>query len=359
MNAPAMKRLSAGLRLLVLLAAACLTLVLPAVAADSVNAPAGDTGERIKSKTEQMNDSFSALVDTIAADDSDTFSPAQKKHLQGLRDQAKNETARTPPQEFKHQSRNRRVDCVIRERLGDVDGQKKPIGNEDGLCDKEEMAAGGCAEVLDDGIGDDDGICESKGRFDEACVEDCDVDLTMATNKEDNVHQGKRADLEQSLDDMTGVLDEANGRLKTHLAASKKVMIMATACDQSTMGACDYLQCIMADARPNSADVIEGLIGGAAGAKTIADGCRDMANWDLFTTRSWICIVPGLIANGLEAAAVYMETKDDARSSARLDATAACVSESGDQLQTITTSLEGVVNLLRQPPGQRQDYPLK
>ena len=54
-----------------------------------------------------------------------------------------------------------------------------------------------------------------------------------------------------------------------------------------------------------------------------------------------------------------METKDDARSSARLDATAACVSESGDQLQTITTSLEGVVNLLRQPPGQRQDYPLK
>ena len=359
MNAPAMKRLSAGLRLLVLLAAACLTLILPAVAADSVNAPAGDTGERIKGKTEQMNDSFSALVDTIAADDSDTFSPAQKKHLQGLRDQAKNETARTPPQEFKHQSRNRRVDCVIRERLGDVDDNRKTIGNEDGLCDKEEMAAGGCAEVLDDGIGDDDGICESKGKFDEACVEDCDVDLTMAAGKEDNVHPGKRADLEQSLDDMTGVLDEANGRLKTHLAASKKVMAMAAACDQSTMGACDYLQCIMADARPNSADVIEGLIGGAAGAKTIADGCRDMANWDLFTTRSWICIVPGLIANGLEAAAVYMETKDDARSSARLDATAACVSESGDQLQTITTSLEGVVNLLRQPPGQRQDYPLK
>ena len=359
MNAPAMKRLSAGLRLLVLLAAACLTLILPAVAADEVTAPPGDTGEQLKSKTEQMNDSFSSLVDTIAADDSDTFSPAQKKHLQGLRDQAKNETARTPPQEFKHQSRNRRVDCVIRERLGDVDDNRKTIGNEDGLCDKEEMAAGGCAEVLDDGIGDDDGICESKGRFDEACVEDCDVDLTMATNKEDNVHQGKRADLEQSLDDMTGVLDEANGRLKTHLAASKKVMAMAAACDQTSMSACDYLECIMADARPNSADVIEGLIGGAAGAKTLADGCRDMANWDLFTTRSWICIVPGLIANGLEAAAVYMETKDDARSSARLDATAACVSESGDQLQTITTSLEGVVNLLRQPPGQRQDYPLK
>lgn len=359
MNAPAMKRLSAGLRLLVLLAAACLALVLPAVAADEVTAPPGDTGEQLKSKTEQMNDSFSSLVDTIAADDSDTFSPAQKKHLQGLADQAKNETARTPPQEFKHQSRNRRVDCVIRERLGDVDDNRKTIGNEDGLCDKEEMAAGGCAEVLDDGIGDDDGICESKGRFDEACVEDCDVDLTMATNKEDNVHQGKRADLEQSLDDMTGVLDEANGRLKTHLAASKKVMAMAAACDQSTMGACDYLQCIMADARPNSADVIEGLIGGAAGAKTIADGCRDMANWDLFTTRSWICIVPGLIANGLEAAAVFMETRDDSRSATRLDATAACVSESGDQLQTITTSLEGVVNLLRQPPGQRQDYPLK
>ena len=359
MNAPAMKRLSAGLRLLVLLAAACLALVLPAVAADEVTAPPGDTGEQLKSKTEQMNDSFSSLVDTIAADDSDTFSPAQKKHLQGLRDQAKNETARTPPQEFKHQSRNRRVDCVIRERLGDVDDKGKPLGNEDGLCDGVEMAAGGCAEVLDDGIGDDDGICESKGKFDEACVEDCDVDLTMAAGKEDNVHPGKRADLEQSLDDMTGVLDEANGRLKTHLAASKKVMAMAEACDQSTMGACDYLQCIMADARPNSADVIEGLIGGAAGAKTLADGCRDMANWDLFTTRSWICIVPGLIANGLEAAAVYMETKDDARSSARLDATAACVSESGDQLQTITTSLEGVVNLLRQPPGQRQDYPLK
>ena len=137
MNAPAMKRLSAGLRLLVLLAAACLTLILPAVAADEVTAPPGDTGEQLKSKTEQMNDSFSSLVDTIAADDSDTFSPAQKKHLQGLRDQAKNETARTPPQEFKHQSRNRRVDCVIRERLGDVDDNRKTIGNEDVLCDKE------------------------------------------------------------------------------------------------------------------------------------------------------------------------------------------------------------------------------
>ncbi len=359
MNAPAMKRLSAGLRLLVLLAAACLTLILPAVAADEVTAPPGDTGEQLKNKTEQMNASFSALVDTIAADDSDTFSPAQKKHLQGLRDQAKNETTRTPPQEFKHQSRNRRVDCVIRERLGDVDDKGKPLGNEDGLCDGVEMAAGGCAEVLDDGIGDDDGICESKGKFDEACVEDCDVDLTMAKGKEDNVHQGKRADLEQSLDDMTGVLDEANGRLKTHLAASKKVMAMAAACDQSTMGACEYLECVMADARPNGADVIEGLVGGAAGAKTIADGCRDMANWDLFTTRSWICIVPGIIASGLDAAGKYMETRDDSLTSGRVDATAACVSESGDQLQTITTSLEGVVNLLRQPPGQRQDYPLK
>lgn len=215
MNAPAMKRLSAGLRLLVLLAAACLTLILPAVVADEVTAPPGDTGERIKNKTEQMNASFSALVDTIAADDSDTFSPAQKKHLQGLRDQAKNETTRTPPQEFKHQSRNRRVDCVIRERLGDVDDKGKTIGNEDGLCDKSEMDAGGCAEVIGDGIGDDDGICESKGKFDEACVEDCDVDLTMAKGKEDNVHQGKRADLEQSLNDMTGVLDETNSRLKT------------------------------------------------------------------------------------------------------------------------------------------------
>ena len=36
----------------------------------------------------------------------------------------------------------------------------KIIGDEDGICSKQELNKGGCLEVVDDGIGDDDGICE-------------------------------------------------------------------------------------------------------------------------------------------------------------------------------------------------------
>jgi hypothetical protein len=184
------------------------------------------------------------------------------------------------------------VECYVQEILGDVEEQDDLndngecdedeicIGDEDGICDPNERNRGGCAEVLADGIGDDDGVCEVKGKYDEACIEICDTDLIMAEGDETNVDRGRADDVEQALQDATDVVDEAGYAVATFLA-NKRVAAEA-ACDRENMTACDYLECLMSNDRKYTANEIEGTVGGAIGAKLIADSCRDAAKWDVF-----------------------------------------------------------------------------
>jgi hypothetical protein len=193
-----------------------------------------DTGSRMKCKMQNLSGAFGGFVATVAGDDTGTFSDKQKKQFEDMRDQVRNEAERTPPEDFKQMGKKRELACRVQEILGDVaeeddkngngecDNNERCIGNEDGTCDQDERGKGGCAEVLNDGIGDDDGVCETKGKFDEKCIELCDVDLTLAQGDETNVDRGKAEDVEQSLEDATAVVEDASLEVAAALKARKR-----------------------------------------------------------------------------------------------------------------------------------------
>lgn len=330
-----------------------------------------DTGNRIKCKMENMNDSFDDFVTTIENDDTGTFTGKQKKQLQDMRDQVKNEATRTPPEDYKQMGKKKDVECYIQEILGDVDpkdddngngecdGTELCIGDEDGICDKNELNKGGCAEVLNDGIGDEDGICEVKGHYDEECIKNCDTDLIMAVGNEMNVDKGKADDLEQSLQDVTDVIDESTTKVSAFIQNKRLVVQALASCDMNTMTACEYLQCLMSNERKYTANEIEGTVGGAIGAKLFADSCRDGMKWDVISNLSSLCLIPGTIQNALQIASITLEVKDDSQTAERLDAIGMCVHETGDQIQQIKTTLEEVIGLLLSAPGKRDGYPVK
>jgi len=330
-----------------------------------------DTGNRIKCKMENLADSFDNFVNTVENDDTGTFSSKQKKQLKDLRDQAKNEAGRTPSEDFKQMGKKRKVECYIQEILGDVDPSnddnangecdedEECVGNEDGICDPNERNKGGCAEVLNDGIGDDDGICEVKGKYDEACIEICDIDLIMAEGDEKNVDKGKADNLEQSLEDATDVVNDANLEVAFFIKSRSLMAKAAVDCENNTLTACEYLQCFMINGRTYTANEIEGTVGGAAAAKIIADACRDAAKWDTFTNYSAVCVIPGLIQSGLQITALTLEATDDSQTAERLDAIGLCVNETGDQIQEMKASLQNLIELLLSAPGKRTGYPAK
>lgn len=330
-----------------------------------------DTGNKIKCKMDNLNDSFDEFVTTIENDDTGAFSSNQKKQLQDMQEQVKNEAARTPPEDFKQMGKKKNVDCYIQEILGDVDpkddlnengecdGTEVCIGNEDGICDSNELNKGGCAEVLNDGIGNDDGICEVKGHYDEECIKNCDTDLIMAVGNEMNVDKGKADDIEQSLQDITDVIDESNVQVAAFLE-NKRLRVQATAvCDRNTMTACEFLQCLMSSERKYEANEIEGTVGGAIGAKLFADQCRDGMKWDVISNLSSLCLIPGTIQNALQIAATTLEVKDDSQTAERVDAIGLCVYETGNQIQEINATLNDVIELLLSAPGKREGYPAK
>jgi len=314
-----------------------------------------DSGRRMKCRVERMNDAFGGIVDTALDEDTGLFTETQKRQLRNLRSRARREGERTAPQDFKQVGRDRDVECLVQEILGDVrpeddgnggelngqcDGDEVCIGDEDGYCNGDEMDAGGCAEVIGDGIGDDDGICEAEqgGReqFAEACVEICETDAILAesdctiftdrrscnreplckwkkdnqTNQEfcqeKNLSRGKAFDSEDSAIDATAVLTEANTEL-VRLVEARRLALADPTCnddmcsglfdetsceDLSSCGwdadsmvcsqtACDRLRCLMQQNRSYNASAIEGVVAGAAAARVFVEPFRDATDDDI------------------------------------------------------------------------------
>jgi hypothetical protein len=321
----------------------------------------------MKCQMENLTDAFDNVVTTVLSDDSGAFSEKQKQALKNLRSHSKRETGRTQPEYFKQISKKRKVECYIQEILGDVkpeddlndnkecDVGEICIGDEDGICDPDEYNKGGCAEVLNDGIGDDDGICEVKGHYDEVCAEICDTDVLMAEGDETNVDKGRADDVEQSLEDVTSVVDEATITVASFIA--RRGIAAEAVCGAEDMTACEYLECLMLNDRKHLAIQIKGTVGGATEAKLLADFCRDGAKWDKLANYSALCAIPGVVQSGLQIAAHTLEVADDSETAERIDATAACMVESAGQGQEVLTNLKIVIELLRTPPGHRPGYP--
>jgi len=347
--------------------------------------PDDDTGKRIKCKLENMADSFDALVDVVANDDTALFTETQKKQLDSLKARGRGEAERINPAEYKGQAKkdNREVECVIRERIGDVRAEDDAngngvcdegefcIGNEDGVCQEEEFVVespykGGCAELLNDGVGDDDGICDPKGesgQFRETCLEDCGKDATLGEDKEINVDGEKAQEVEQAIVDMTDTLDETTEGLAELIAVRQNVAAPVLFCDRNAPP-CEYLDCLIALGRSSSGEYITNLATAAASAGVLLETCRDVGNQTIpipFVGGSFdsaiACLPIGLAANGVLLTATAVELRDDLETAERVDAIGGCAQSTGGEIGEARALAQEIIDLLRMPPGRRLGYP--
>lgn len=338
-----------------------------------------DTGRKMQCRAENLNEAVDGLVTTVVDDQGGHFSTSQKTQLKNVKTRAKNETGRLESEDFKSIAKKRKEECPVQEILGDpasadadknkngeCDGEETCLGDEDGICNGKEMADGGCAEVLKDGIGDDDGICEDKGKFKEACVQRCETDAIMAEGSETNVDADRAKEMEAALTSATGLVEGADTKVKAFLAVRSGEVALAAACDPATMAPCAYLKCLLAENRTTAADTIDDLVFSAVVLQGIADAFRDLSDTTIpipFTGGSMdargAAIPLGLAANAVNTIASLVEAIDDSETAARMDATARCAMDNSDQL-TVIDELATTANLLlRTPLGQRDGFPIK
>jgi hypothetical protein len=343
-----------------------LTYDLPASAAGRKVCNQPDSGERIKCKFDNVNSEMSDTVDYLTDPDVDFLTPEQKDHLKHARDRTLKKTGNIPEKDFKKLSKKRDAECEIQEILGDVEPRNDTngneecdeleicIGDEDGICSPDEMAHGGCAEVLNDGIGDDDGICETKGKYDEACVEICDPDSIIG--KQGNVDNEESFDVEESLDDVTDLFDEVNPSIANFVEymATQKALVSAAG---NSASACTSL---LVNTRQFDFITLQGTLAGANAAKLAADSCRDACTQTSF---GWncraVCLCFGLAENVLAEISAAFELQDDTVTAERVDAAVLCLEELGSKIDGIDKKIDSVINLLNTPEGQRPHFPLK
>jgi hypothetical protein len=338
-----------------------------------------DTGRKMQCRAENLNEAVDGLVTTVVDDQGGHFSTSQKTQLKNVKSRAKNETGRLESEDFKSIAKKRKEECPVQEILGDpaspaadlnnngeCDGTEICRGNEDGICNGKEMALGGCAEVLNDGIGDDDGICENQGKFHEACVQLCETDAIMTEGSETNVDADRAAEMDRALTSATALVEDADTKVKAFLAVRSGEVVMAAACDPAAMPPCVYLKCLLTENRTSTSDTIEDLAFSAVVLQGIADAFRDLSDTTIpipFTGGSidarGAAIPLGLAANAVHTIASLVEVIDDSETAARVDATARCAMDNSDQL-TVIDELATTANLLlRTPLGQRDGFPIK
>jgi hypothetical protein len=358
----------------VVLAITAVALSLPVAASAKDECSDEDTGKRLKCNMEKASESFGALVDTATQDDMEFFSENQKKQLVNLKERAKNETVRVNALDYKRYGKkdDRDVECVIRERIGDVRAEDDAngngvcdegefcIGNEDGVCQEEEFVLenpykGGCAELLDDGVGDDDGICDPKGQsgqFRETCLEDCGQDVILAENVEKNIDVDRAAAVEQSLQDLTAVIDEANADLGAMIAARRAWRSSKATRLAEPVTPCEELEMLLQEGRRVDALGLAFAQSTASVAKVTEDACKDTLQFDAITTASAACLPSTLIGEGLNVLAVRLEAIDDADTGDRVDAIGRCLQVSGGEVQELKAMLLSIKTLLLSPQGR-------
>ena len=338
-----------------------------------------DTGRKMQCRAENLNEAVDGLVTTVVDDQGGHFSTSQKTQLKNVKARAKNETGRLESEDFKSIAKKRKEECPVQEILGDPASPAADLnkngecdtgelcrGDEDGICNGKEMALGGCAEVLNDGIGDDDGICENQGKFHEACVQLCETDAIMTEGSETNVDADRAAEMDRALTSATALVEDADTKVKAFLAVRSGEVVMAAACDPAAMPPCVYLKCLLTENRTTAADTIDDLVFSAAVLQGIADAFRDLSDTTIpipFTGGSMdargAAIPLGLAANAVNTIASLVEAIDDSETAARMDATARCAMDNSDQL-TVIDELATTANLLlRTPLGQRDGFPIK
>jgi len=351
-----------------------------------------DKNERIACKHENLNSELYGLVDEATSDDVVLFTPKQKDHLLKERDRAEKARKRArDANEYDNVGKKSKIACAIREyedpdcfdplcdpqKWAFCDGTcEDPFpenDDADAICNKGNEL---CAEALNDGFGDDNGLCETKGPKDqrEPCVEICD-DEAVGSNS-DNYDSEATNDFEESLDELTDVMEETKQKVK---ARNQVMLSMAQqdALPRAGSGECADLR-QQGGTREFDYATIQGMRAGTNVAMGAYDTCMSAAGQTAVVAgfggnANAICVVLAVASNVLNVISDAFELQDDYITASRLDESLDCLEQTDAQLVDALNRLgniEGeiaevkervyeVIDLLNTPQGQRPDFPNK
>ena len=100
----------------------------------------------------------------------------------------------------------------------------------------------------------------------------CETDAIMAEGSETNVDDKRAEEMEAALTSATGLVEDADTKVKAFLAVRSGEVALAAACDPAAMAPCAYLKCLLAENRSTAADTIDDLVFSAVILQGIADG---------------------------------------------------------------------------------------
>ena len=316
-----------------------------------------EINERLNLKFEALNESLNGLVDQAVTENPDMFTPTQKEHMLKARERANRSRERVHQAGgLKRMGRKAKLECVINEIVGDS------IGNEDGICEKGEI----CQEQLGDEIGDEDGLTEWKfcGKK-ELCVENCDEDAV--DDEGENYDTEAVADVEESMDEVTNILDDASFILQAHAqhaAVMTEIRMVADPNDK-----CALLP--VARKRARSYEELQSIFAAANATEMSHSICDSGCNQDFFGNNcSGVCTVLAGASGVVRIIAEAAELQDDTVTGEQVDAACDCLKQMGEEIDGLKEQLgdlndmieerfNEVVELLNTPQGQRPTFPEK
>lgn len=299
-----------------------------AVAPPPMQCDQPESGDRIKCKFGNIIEQQRGAAELL--DQMGMLPPTQADALIKHIDRAGRGQSRSDAMSFKQLTRKAKVECQVKEIIGDGKG------DDDGICTGGED----CEEVLNDQIGNDDGVCRPmNGKNREVCVEICDDDAINSdpNNFDDDPNANTTGrDLEESLDDLTEQYEDINLMMAQELSdRTLDQSLQAGGSSSLAGGACSTVL----RGRPSST-VTAILVGAAAGARVAADVNERFCDQTAFGfSGSSVCaVVEGIAgAAGVVATAYQVEGADI--DSSTIDAIYACLQETS----TATAAAVGAV----------------
>jgi len=305
-----------------------------------------DLNKRLNAKFEILNNSLNDLVDQAVNENGDMFTEAQKNKM--LKEKSRAESNRQRVYEaggMKRIARKAKVECIVKEIDTDT------VGNNDGICENDEI----CEEKLGDQLGDEDGKCELKfcGKK-EVCVEICDEE---AVDSEGNNYDLQAAeDMEETLDDVTWILDDTSRMLKARSAQRAVMTAIEEAPDPNDK--CALLP--VARQRAHTYDDLQGMLAAATVTDWAHATCDSLGNQDwLGNNWSAACTVLAVAAGIANEISVACELQDDTVTAEQVDASVECIKQMSKELAGIREQLDEIIILLNTPQGRRPTFPEK
>lgn len=363
----ASRRSTTSVTIIVLLA-----LLLVAVSTASANPPSKDPKEyndRINERFSELNDSLKNLVDKAVNENGGLFTDAQKEHLKNERMRAAKAQNRTHEAGgFKKWAKKQKLECFILEIIGDG------IGDDIQPCEKGEI----CEEIIDDLIGDEDGECWYKfcgKKNGEICAENCNEDLIEDMN--DNYDPNAAQDIEDSIVDVTAVLDDTNDLLTMRLERMAAMKLSTVPLVQSLDPNDKCARLPVDREREFDFTTLQGMLAGANAASMAYNICDSACNQDAFGWNcSAVCVVLATAEGVLETISDAFELQDDTVTAEQVDAACLCLKQTSAEIGDIQEEilllkaqiqyLTDLVNqrfddmevLLNTPQGRRPDFPI-